>query len=150
MRSGLGMVDGLAGVRVLSTEAGVRSTSASAETEVTERPVRRKFGAEYKLMILREADACTKPGEIGALLRREGLYSSHLTTWRRQRDEGALARLTPVKRGPKARQTDARDVRIRELEKENEKLKKKMKQAEIIIEFQKKASEILGIPLGED
>jgi hypothetical protein len=101
-------------------------------------------------MILREADACTKPGEIGALLRREGLYSSHLTTWRRQRDEGALARLTPVKRGPKARQTDARDVRIRELEKENEKLKKKMKQAEIIIEFQKKASEILGIPLGED
>ena len=68
---------------------------ATPSPEVLERPVRRRFTVEYKAKILAEADACTEAGQFGELLRREGLYSSHLTTWRRQRDEGALAGLTP-------------------------------------------------------
>ena len=120
------------------------------ETEVLERPLRRKYKAEYKLKILKEADTCTESGQMGALLRREGLYSSNITLWRKQLDQGIFEGLSPAKRGPKKRARDERDQQIQELQKQNERLKKKMKQAEIIIEFQKKASEILGIPLGED
>lgn len=115
------------------------------DPEVADKAVRRKFTAEYKLRILREADACA-PGEVGALLRREGLYSSHLTTWRRQREAGELEALAPKKRGRKASEPDPSAKRIAELERENRRLQQKLRQAEKIIEVQKKVAEILGIP----
>jgi transposase len=111
---------------------------------VDEKPKRRRFTAEYKLRILRDADRC-KPGELGALLRREGLYSSLLTQWRGQRDRIAQAGLAVRKRGPKARLQD--DPRIKQLERENARLKRRLERAETIIEFQKKLSAMLGIPL---
>lgn len=116
------------------------------DPEVDSRPQRRQFTAEYKLRVLREADACA-PGELGALLRREGLYSSHLTKWRRQRERGELAALAPQKRGRKPHQPDPAAERIAALERENARLRQRLQQAEKIIEVQKKVSEILGIPL---
>lgn len=110
-------------------------------------PIRRRFTAAYKLRIVEQVDRCTAPGEIGALLRKEGLYSSHLTLWRRQRDEGALAKLAPQKRGRKAVPVDPSARRVAELERENERLRHKLEQATTIIEVQKKVSSLLGIPL---
>jgi transposase-like protein len=118
-----------------------------ATREVAEKPQRRKFTAEEKLAILRRVDACTKPGELGAVLRAEGLYSSHLMTWRRQREAGELEALTPKKRGRKPAPLDARDKRIAELEKENRRLAARATKAEAIVDLQKKVSEILGITL---
>ena len=118
-----------------------------AETETLERPKRRTFTAEYKLRVLHEADAATMPGAIGALLRREGLYSSLLATWRQERAAGALAGLTPKQRGPQGRRVSADAKRILQLERENENLRHRLKQAETIIEFQKKVHDVLGIPL---
>ncbi len=86
--------------------------------------------------ILQEADGCTKAGEVGALLRREGLYSSHLTTWRALRERGELAGLTPKKRGPKAREVDERDLRIVELERQLARAEAKIERAELIIDVQ--------------
>ena len=114
------------------------------DPEVVEKPKRRRFSAEYRLRIVREADACKAPGEVGALLRREGLYSSLLSAWRRQRDEGALANLRSKKRGPKPK---AVDPRVKRLERENVRLRRRLEQAETIIEIQKKVAGILGIPL---
>jgi len=125
----------------------VSTSKAQPDPEVSDKPRRRRFGASYKLEILREADACSKRGELGALLRREGLFSSHLTDWRRQRESGELAALKPKKRGRKPRRRDARDKQIAELDKENRKLQRKLLQAETVIEIQKKASTLLGIPL---
>lgn len=118
-----------------------------ATREVAEKPQRRKFTAEEKMAILRRVDACTKPGELGALLRAEGLYSSHLMTWRRQREAGELQALTPKKRGRKPAPPDARDKRIAELERENRRLAARATKAEAIVDLQKKVSEILGITL---
>jgi transposase-like protein len=118
-----------------------------AETETLERPKRRTFTAEYKLRVLQEADAATVPGAIGALLRREGLYSSLLTAWRQERAAAALAGLSAKKRGPKGRRISAEAKRIQELERQNEQLRHRLKQAETIIEFQKKLHDVLGIPL---
>jgi transposase-like protein len=116
------------------------------DPEVPERPLRRRFTAEYKLRILKEADACyAQGGEIGALLRREGLYSSHLVTWRRQREEGSLEALQAKKRGRKEKDPKAREMEA--LQKENRQLKGRLEKANIIIEFQKKVADILGIPL---
>ena len=114
---------------------------------VSEKPVRRRFTAEYKLRILREADRCTESGQLGALLRREGLYSSHLSTWRQQRDEGTLAGLTPKRRGRKANPDAPLIAENERLKRETQRLAAKLRQAETIIEVQKKLSEILGIPL---
>ena len=114
---------------------------------VPEKPVRRRFTAEYKLRVLRDADACAEPGQLGALLRREGLYSSHLTAWRKQRDEGTLAGLTPKRRGRKANPDAPVIAENERLKRENQRLAAKLRQAETIIEVQKKLSEILGIPL---
>jgi transposase-like protein len=111
---------------------------------VTERAKRRRFTAEYKLRILREVDACKGDGDVGALLRREGLYSSQLAAWRRQRDEIAKAGLKARKRGPKSK---AVDPRVKQLERENVRLKRRLEEAETIIDFQKKLSKLLGIPL---
>ena len=115
--------------------------------EVPEKPVRRRFTAEYKLRILAEADACTQRGALGELLRREGLYSSHLSTWQTQRDEGVLAGLTPKRRGRKAKLKNPLADEVARLERENERLKTKLRQAELVIDVQKKVSEMLNIPL---
>jgi len=129
----------------------MRGCVRPVEPEVLEKPIRRRFSAQYKLRVLEEADRCAETGQLGALLRREGLYSSNLTTWRRQRERGVLEGLAPKKRGRKAKPEDPRDRRIRELERQTEGLQRRLKQAETIIEFQKKVCEILGIPLkGEE
>jgi transposase-like protein len=110
---------------------------------VPEKPERRRFTAQYKLRILREADRCTQPGQLGALLRREGLYSSHLTTWRQQRDEGTLAGLAPKRRGRKGKPDAALIAENERLKREIQRLAAKLRQAETIIEVQKKLSEVL-------
>ena len=114
---------------------------------VPEKPVRRRFTAEYKLRILRDADRATGPGQLGALLRREGLYSSHLNTWRQQREQGTLAGLAPKHRGPKSKPGAPLIAENERLKRENLRLAAKLRQAETIIEVQKKLSEVLGIPL---
>jgi transposase len=120
-----------------------------AEVEVPEKPRRRSFTAEYKRRILKEADACRKPGELGALLRREGLYSSHLVSWRAARTRGEIAGLSSKKRGPKPTPPDPRDKKILELERELKRVRARAERAEALIEVQKKVSELLGIPLPE-
>ena len=120
--------------------------SESPDPEVPEQAKRRHFSPKYKLAILREADACTERGRLGALLRREGLYSSHLTTWRRQREEGSLKGLTPKKRGRKPNK-NRKSKREAQLESENRRLRKKLEQAETIIEIQKKVAALLGNPI---
>ena len=120
---------------------------ATPSSEVLEKPVRRRFTVEYKAKILAEADACTETGQLGELLRREGLYSSHLTTWRKQRDEGALAGLTPRRRGRKAKPKNPLADENQRLQRQNERLKEQLRQAELIIDVQKKVSEMLNIPL---
>ena len=114
--------------------------------EVKEKPVRRRFSAEYKRRILDEADACAEPGEIGALLRREGLYSSHLFSWRRRRDKVLSEGLAAKKRGRKPVK-NPRDECLTRLERENARLKGRLQEAKLIIEIQKKTSELLGIKL---
>lgn len=117
------------------------------DPEVPEKATRRRFTAEYKLRILREADGGVEPGACGALLRREGLYSSHLTTWRRQREQGALEALSPRKRGRPASPAHPLVRRIAELERDIAQLQERLRQAEAIMAAQKKLSEILGLPL---
>jgi transposase len=126
--------------------AGAAPLPSRPDSEVVGRPVRRRFSAEYKRSILDQADGAQDSGSIGALLRREGLYSSHLGTWRRQRKQGELDALTPKKRGPK--------VVINPLVKKNReqeaviaRLTKKLKNAELIIEVQKKVAALLGNPI---
>ena len=115
--------------------------------EILEKPTRRSFPGPYKLAILAEADSCTEPGALGELLRREGLYSSHLTCWRKQRESGILAGLTPKRRGRKAKAKDPVADENQRLKRENERLKEQLRQAELIIDVQKKVSEMLSIPL---
>ncbi len=110
--------------------------------EVSEKAVRRRFTAEYKARILDEADRCTEPGQLGELLRREGLYSSHLTTWRRQREAG----LAPKRRGRKPLPNRKEREELERLKRENKRLAEELRQARLIIDVQKKVSEMLGIP----
>ena len=132
----------------MSTETKIADradrAAADPDPEVAQVARRRRFSASYKLAILEEAGAC-EPGEIGALLRREGLYSSNLTTWRKQRAQGILQAMAPKKRGRKLKQKNPLVERVAQLEKENRRLQDKLKKAETIIEVQKKISEILGI-----
>ena len=104
---------------------------------------RSRMTAEYKLRILEEADRCQESGEVGALLRREGLYSSLLSTWRQQREEGSLSGLEPKKRRRKTKPKSPPTKRLAKLERENRKLRERLEQAETIIEVQKKVSDIL-------
>jgi transposase len=122
------------------------------ETEVTEKGKRRSFTGEYKQRILREAAACKEPGAVGALLRREGLYSSHLTHWRKEAGRGELARLTPKKRGPQPKAVNPRDRELLEAQREVARWKKRAERAEALVEVQKKVSQLLGIalPTNED
>ena len=128
-----------------------RNLHAVADPEVPEKASRRKFTADYKLRILKEAETYVDPRQRGALLRRESLYSSHLTTWRRQAERGTLQALSPRRRGPKPQKPNPLLKRVNTLEKENQQLRHKLKQAETIIEVQKKISEILhGSPELQD
>ncbi len=119
------------------------------DPEVVVRAHRRQFTAAYKLGILAEADGCSAPGQLGALLRREGLYSSHLTEWRRQRAQGMLAALAPQRRGRPGASSPT--VELARLRLENERLTRQLAAAEAIIEIQKKVSALLGLtqPSGE-
>jgi transposase len=118
----------------------------AADPEVPAKAKRRQFAPEYKQRILREAAAASAPGEIGALLRREGLYSSHLITWRRQCERGELAGLS-AKRGRKPEPVNPLAKRVAELEREKRRLERKLEQAELLLDIQKKASRLLEIPL---
>src|SRR5512145_84954 len=129
--------------------AEVSAAAVIAEVEVAEKAARRQFSAEYKRKILKEADACTREGEIGALLRREGLYSSHLSVWRAARERGEIAGLAPRRRGPKVAPPDPRDRKIVELERETRRWKSRAERAEALVDLQKKVSMILGIALPE-
>lgn len=115
------------------------------DPEVRERAARRRYTAEYKLQVLRQADQCAGVGDLGALIRREGLYSSHLTTWRRQREQGALVALAPKKRGRPTAPVSPLARRVAELERDNGRLARRLQQAEAIIAAQKKLCEILGL-----
>ena len=126
------------------TNPGSNGQAQRPETEVKPKATRRRFSAEYKRRILREAAACTKPGELGALLRREGLYSSHLSNWKAQAERGELAGLKPKKRGPKTPERNPLEKRVRELERENAKLRKRVHRAEGLVEVQKKVAELFG------
>jgi transposase-like protein len=118
------------------------------DPEVPEKKARRQYTAKYKLKILEEVDACSDSGCIGEILRREGLYHSNIRTWRQQREKGVLDGLSPKKRGRKAKERNPLAARVAELERENRRLTEKLRKAEIIIDVQKKVSEILGIPKG--
>ena len=133
------------------TEGARRATGVSPagaagvpDPAVEAKPQRRRFTAEYKLRILREVERAKEPGEVGEILRREGLYSSLVSVWRRDRDRVAKTGLAARKRGPKAKVVDPK---VKQLEREKARLERKLKQAETIIAFQKKVAEILGIPL---
>jgi transposase-like protein len=124
--------------------------TAGADTEVVATAQRRRFTAEYKQQIVREADRCTGAGEIGALLRREGLYSSHLSTWRAARDRGARNGLAPKKRGPKAIVPDPRDKKIAEQERTIVRWQQRAERAEALVELQKKMAALLGTPVDSE
>ena len=126
------------GVSPAGEAAGVPDPAVDAKAK------RRRFTAEYKVRILREVDRANEPGDVGAILRREGLYSSHLSVWRRDRDRAAKTDLIARKRGPKAK---AIDPKIKQLERENAKLRRRNERVELMLSIQKKASELLGIPL---
>ena len=127
-------------------QAGLTSPgrpTAPADPEVVERARRRQFTAAYKIQILEEADGCHAPGQLGALLRREGLYSSHLRDWRRQRTLGTLSALAPHRRGRPA--TPAHEVELARLRHENDRLTRQLAAAEAIVEIQKKVSALLAL-----
>src|SRR3989449_1860066 len=128
----------------------METSRMTVETEVVAKARRRRFTAAEKLRVLREADGCKKPGDLSALLRREGLYDSHLPTWRAARRGGELAGLTPRARGPKAKPVDPRDKKIAELERETRRLQARLERAEGLIAVQKKVAQILGISLAND
>jgi len=126
------------GVSPAGAAAGVPDPAVEAKAK------RRRFTAEYKLRILREVDRAKEPGEVGAILRREGLYSSLLSVWRRDRDRVAKTGLAARKRGPKAKVVDPK---VKQLEREIAKLRRRNERVELMLSIQKKASELLGIPL---
>ena len=126
------------------------AVGSTPDPEVAALPKRRQFSAAYKRRIVGEANACQVPGEIGALLRREGLYSSHLTHWRREVEASEQAALAPKRRGPKPDLAKAESRRNEALEREVARLRHKLERAEQIIEAQKKLCELLGLPMGEE
>jgi transposase-like protein len=131
------------------------SEEADGETQVEPRAKRRVFSIQFKRSIVEQADACSMPGEVGALLRREGLYSSHLTDWRRERDSGDLEGYGRLRRGPIPKDpplppaSDEQQRRIEQLERENQRLRLRAIKAEALVEFQKKAACLLGAEVTE-
>ena len=130
---------------VLTEPSRPPRSASDPDPEVPAKARRRRFTAKYKLRILAKADRCSRPGDVGKLLRQEGLYSSLLSRWREQREAGALAALRPKKRGRKPRPVDPQAKRVAELERENARLRQKLEKAETIIEVQKKLSQLLGM-----
>ena len=128
----------------MSQDQNGKPVEERLNTEVVVKAKRRQHSAEYKLRILHEADECKGRGEVGALLRREGLYSSLLSKWREQRESGSLAGLSAQRRGPKV---DAQAVELARLQRENQHLQEQLKRAELIIDVQKKVARLLGVPL---
>ena len=129
--------------------AGARGVPTHPDPEVVARPKRRRFTAEYRLRILEEADGCSEPGDMGRLLRREGLYSSHLTAWRKAQREGALEGLSPKKRGVKARSRNPLEPKVNELEAKVTRLEKELHQARTIMDVQEKVAGLLGFNLDD-
>ena len=129
----------------METSQGLAPSGAQPDPEVVATVRRRQFTSADKRRILEAADRCTQPGEIGALLRKEGIYSSHLTTWRRQRASDERAALAPQKRGRKADHAQAEDRRVFQLTQENDRLRRKLAQANAIIDVQKKLCALLGL-----
>ena len=127
--------------------AGARDAKPPSDPEVVAKPKRRKFAAQYRLRILEEAESCTQPGEVGRLLRREGLYSSHLTEWRRARREGSLQGLTPSKRGRKPAERNPLSAKVHELEAKVARLEKELHTAHTILDVQGKVAGLLGFSL---
>ena len=131
----------------MSQEQNSQSAEEGTKTEVVAKAKRQQHPAEYKLRILREVDECKGSGEVGALLRREGLYSSLVSKWREQRERGSLTGLSGHRRGPKV---DANAVELVGLQRENKRLQEKLQRAELIIDVQKKVARLLGVPLEEN
>jgi transposase len=127
------------------------SAPAAASPELLDRPRRRTFAAQDKLRILGEVErAAGVPGGIGAIMRREGLYSSALSDWRRQRDAGAFEALSPAKRGPKAAEPNPLAAELAQSLRDNSRLKQRLERAEAIVEIQKKVAALLGLPISSD
>lgn len=131
-------------------ETRVETPVGGPETEVLAKAQRRRFSAEYKRRIVKEAERCLRPGEIGALLRREGLYASALTAWRAARERGEIAGLASKPRGPRARRGDPRDRKIAVQERELAQWRTRAQRAEALVEIQKKFSEMVGLPCSQD
>lgn len=129
--------------------AGGGSRSVAADPEVVAKPTRRQFTAAYRLRILEEADRCTQPGEVGRLLRREGLYSSHLTAWRKARRQGSLQGLSAKQRGAKPRERNPLDAKVRALEATVARLEKELHTARTILDVQGKVAGLLGFNLND-
>lgn len=125
-------------------ESVSNGTSGGHDVQVSAKIPRRRFTAAYKLKIVREADGYSKPGEVGALLRKEGLYSSHLADWRRARERGEL--VNAPKRGRKPKPVDPSAKRVAELERQNARLTARAERAEALVELQKKVAALLGRP----
>jgi len=130
-------------------ESMAQAAHEEQAVEVTEKAKRRQYSAAYKLKILQEADGCRKPGEVGALLRREGLYSSHLAAWRKARAKGERKGLEARPRGPQAKVPDPRDQKLAEQERETARWRARAELAEALVEIQKKVAALLGIDLPE-
>ena len=131
----------------MSQEQNGKSAAEGTQTEVVAKAKRRQHPAEYKLRILREIDECKGSGEVGALLRREGLYSSLVSKWREQREQGSLTGLSGHRRGPKV---DANAAELARSQRENKRLQEKLERAELIIDVQKKVARLLGVPLEDN
>ena len=155
------MIENRSGKKLRSLESSERSREVSKmaaertepdkvvprpNPEVAARATRRRFSARYKLRILEQADGC-ESGEVGALLRREGLYWSNLQAWRQQREHGTLQALTPRKRGRKSKPVNPLDRQLKRVQAENRKLKRKLEKFEAMLDLQKKVSHPLGISL---
>jgi transposase-like protein len=146
VESAVALDEALAGAR---RATGNASSSARPDPEVVAVAQRRQFSSNEKRRILALADACMQPGEIGALLRREGIYSSHLGTWRKQRAAAEQAALEPQKRGRKIDPALGEARRIEALTRENERLRRQLAQAELIIDVQKKVASLLGVSMAQ-
>ena len=145
----MAMDDAVRGGRT-ATEAVAADSRPAPDPEVAATAKRRQFSSKEKRRILAAADRCSEAGAIGALLRREGIYSSLLATWRRQREAAERVALEPRKRGRKADPGLAEGRRVAELTKDNERLRRKLAQAHTIIDVQKKLCTLLGLPTAED
>ena len=132
---------------IIGPENVKKTQITEPDPEVLGSKPKRRFSAKYKLQIIEQADKCTVPGELGALLRREGLYSPYLQRWRQQLKKGALRNLQPKKRGVKAKVVNPHAQKIAALEKETIKLRKDLKKAQALLELQKKVSDIMGLSL---